>query len=421
MKQFQDGAFRFVVGIEDTFVPQVRIGERALDEYELTQHYVQWESDLGLARNVGASSIRYGFPWYRLNPAPGVFVWDWADRVVDRLAELDLEVILDLIHYGTPMWLDNGFLNRSYPERVADYAYRLAERYGDRVHAWTPANEPQVNAIRCGEEGAWPPHFRGHDGYVQMIRALGRGIVLSQEAIAAARPEMSFVHVEAMFRYAVDGDHHSDLVDLLDRRRFLALDLVTGRVGADHEMLPYLERYGVTDADLEWFRLHSVRPDVLGINYYPGWTTEVYSRHNGAETHTVRNDWTDGLEDLVHTFAERYGVPIMVTETSVVGTPEERVAWLDASVECLMRLRDEGCPVVGYTWFPFLDLLEWGYREALTPPETHLQPMGLYELVPDSVGILERRPTAAADRYRELAVKYGGPVRDRTHDDRTTR
>ena len=81
---FADGRFRFAVGIEDTFVPQASVGRRALDEYELTQHYHRWYDDLGLARATGATAIRYGIPWYRVNPEPGRFRFGWLDRVVDR-------------------------------------------------------------------------------------------------------------------------------------------------------------------------------------------------------------------------------------------------------------------------------------------------------------------------------------------------
>ena len=101
--QFADRRFRLAVGIEDTFVPQASIGRRALDEYELTQHYDRWANDLGLARECGATTIRYGIPWYKINPSPGRFVWDWLDRVVDLLDELGLETIVDLMHYGTPL------------------------------------------------------------------------------------------------------------------------------------------------------------------------------------------------------------------------------------------------------------------------------------------------------------------------------
>lgn len=76
----EEHGFRFAVGIEDTFVPYAFPGHRALDEYELIQHYRFWAEDLALAADAGATAVRYGFPWYRLNPAPGRFAWDWADR-----------------------------------------------------------------------------------------------------------------------------------------------------------------------------------------------------------------------------------------------------------------------------------------------------------------------------------------------------
>jgi hypothetical protein len=65
--------FRFAVGIEDTFVPQVFPRHRALDEDELTQHDRVWSEDLGLAADTGASTIRYGFrAWASSHRFPAV-------------------------------------------------------------------------------------------------------------------------------------------------------------------------------------------------------------------------------------------------------------------------------------------------------------------------------------------------------------
>ena len=64
----------------------LRGGGRRLDEYELTGHQEQWREDLDRVRATGASAIRYGLPWYRVNPAPGRFDWAWADEVLGHLA-----------------------------------------------------------------------------------------------------------------------------------------------------------------------------------------------------------------------------------------------------------------------------------------------------------------------------------------------
>ena len=399
--------FQFVVGIEDTFVPHAFPGHRALDEYELTQHYRFWSEDLGLAADAGAGGIRYGFPWYRLNPAPGRFRWEWADRVVDRLDELGLEAIVDLVHYGTPLWLDNGFLHTDFPARLAEYAAALADRYRGRLTAWTPMNEPQITAMHCGEQGIWPPRLTGHDGYVKLVRAIVRGVVAAQEALGevsggAAR----MVHVEASFRYAGATEAFAEEVELLRARQFLIQDLLGGQVDDGHQLAGYLRGHGFGDDDLAWCAAHPAIPDVVGVNYYPHLTTTDY--RPGATLPVAarprRDDWTAGLEEVLRAFAGRYGRPVMVTETSVLGDVGRRLAWLDASMELVAGLRDEGVEIVGYTWWPLFDLVGWEYRDALGPVGEHLVRMGLVDLEADEIGTLHRRVTPVLERFRSWAT-----------------
>lgn len=59
---FEDGALHFGLGVEDTFVPQSGPGERAIDEYALTDHYAKYASDLQLAVDAGATFLRWGCP-----------------------------------------------------------------------------------------------------------------------------------------------------------------------------------------------------------------------------------------------------------------------------------------------------------------------------------------------------------------------
>ena len=92
-----DGRLHFALGIEDTFVPQARPGERPIDEYELTDHYRQYAADLGLAVDVGAELLRWGVPWYRVAPEPGVWDWSWVDGVMARFRETGLRPVVDLL------------------------------------------------------------------------------------------------------------------------------------------------------------------------------------------------------------------------------------------------------------------------------------------------------------------------------------
>src|SRR5690349_393660 len=159
--------FLWAGGIEDTFIPQAKHGLRALEEYELTQHYAQWRGDLARAASLGIGALRWGVPWYRVETAPGVFDWTWIDQVLDYMAcALHIEPIVDLMHYGTPLWLEGSFAAADYPERVAAYAGAFAARYGELVRYYTPLNEPTVNADMCGRRGIWPPYQTGETGYL---------------------------------------------------------------------------------------------------------------------------------------------------------------------------------------------------------------------------------------------------------------
>jgi hypothetical protein len=90
----------------------------------------------------------------------------------------------------------------------------------------------------------------------------------------------------------------------------------------------------------------------------------------------------------------------MVTETCVTGSVGERIAWLDESLRLVERLRDEGAPVVGYTWWPLFDMYEWTWRHTANPRADHLLTMGLHDLVETPDG-LARVANPIADRFRE--------------------
>ena len=80
-----------------------------------------------------------------------------------------------------------------------------------------------------------------------------------------------------------------------------------------------------------------------------------------------------------------------------------RAAWLDDSVAAVRRLRAEGVPLVGYTWWPLFALVTWAYRQGTHPPPYYLKQMGLWDLAEN----LDRVPTALVERFRALASQGG--------------
>ncbi|MCA0295535.1 MAG: family 1 glycosylhydrolase [Actinobacteria bacterium] len=408
---FEDGRLHLGLGIEDTFVPQSVAGERAIDEYALTEHYRCFADDFALAAGVGAELLRWGVPWYKVAPEPGHWDWDWTDRAVDALLAAGLRPVVDLVHYGTPTWLEGQFANRDYPQHVEEYAGRFGARYGDRVRDFTPVNEPVIHALFAGEYGYWPPYLTGPDGFAWIAANLARGFVRTQEVLAdVVEAGATFVHVEAAMAFVGDAEapeHHAE-AERLRHQVLLVEDLVTGRVDADHPLRPLLAR-AVPEWELQWFVEHATQPDVMGVNYYPRHSTELFEagvRHGGgfADPRPSVDRGTCGLTEALESFATRYGAPVMVSETCVTGTVAERIAWLDESLAAVERLRSAGIAVVGYTWWPLFDMYEWTWRHTDRPRADHLLTMGLFDLVESPDG-LRRVANPLADRFRAHAER----------------
>jgi beta-glucosidase len=397
-------SFQWLLGIEDTFItaPSAKTG-RALDEYELTQHYDRWREDLALFTQAGVSSVRYGIPWHRINPAPGVWEFRWADEPLERLLELGIAPVVDLVHYGVPPWIGQAYLAPDFPSFMAEYAARIAERFRGRIHTYTPLNEPRVTAWYCGKLGWWPPFRRGWSGFVAVMLGVCRGIVLTAQALRAVDPEIVHVHVDATDLYIAASP---DLQAQAARRQelvFLALDLVTGRIGPGHPLHAWLLTQGAAASELEWFQAQAVELDVVGINLYPLFSEKRLVRTSGGLRMRMRYASADIIDRLADLYWHRYQRPLVISETASEGSVRKRRAWLEDSVAATARVRARGVPLVGYTWWPMFALVTWAYREGRKAPHDYLKQMGLWDLRPSAQG-LERVPTELVARYRELAL-----------------
>jgi len=406
--------FRWCTGIEDTFVPQTKRGMRALDEYELVGHYEQWRDDLRLAKACGAQMIRWGIPWYRVEPRRGHFDWSWTDQVIPYMVdELGLEPIIDLVHYGTPEWLTKSFIDPEYPEAVAAYAYAVADRYKDRLRYYTPLNEPIITSLMCGMRGVWPPYQRHDRGYLAVGVGLVHGIIRTVHALKQADPQALMVHVEAAGLTRAAREELQPLAVEHQHRGYLFYDLLTGRVTAHHPLLGWLLGHGVREQDLRWFVEHAIPLDVIGLNFYPQWSTKQISTgaDGGLRFRNVERNGS-GFAGMIADFYHRYQAPIMITETSAKFGVATKRRWLDASLQAVRQLRSNGVPVIGYTWFPLFTMIDWVYRTGRRPLEAYLLELGLYEGRIGDDGRLHYIATELVERFRAYTLHPDRSVGD---------
>lgn len=428
---FPDDQLRWLIGIEDTCVypaPGSSMGQ--LNEFALTGHDEHWREDLTTVAELGATGLRYGVSWPLVHVAPGEFDWTQLDeRLHFAVHDLGLTVIADLVHYGTPIWLEGSFADPHYPEAVAAFAGAFAERYRGVVNHITPLNEPLTTASFCGLRGVWPPALTGWDGWSAVAVGIARGVQRSISAIRAVNADAVIVHVEASGIYQTSDDTLLSEVDFLRSLSTLPTDLVLGLVDHRHPLHPWLLLNGTAPEHLQELSAGDAPGvDIMGINYYPNLTPRTLERVDGMVRQVTANHWSDGLRSVLTQWSERYRRPVLVTETSIEGNAQLRRDWLEASASTVRALHEEGVDVRGLTWWPLLDFVDWSIasggrnvEEFVLDPQTStdaatetfasteggLEPffrrMGLIELVEGPDGSIGRVPTDAARAFPAMA------------------
>ncbi len=392
VKQFVWGA-----GVECSFIPHLNV-----DQFDWTQHNRFWREDLARLRNdLGVDTIRYAFPWHVLEAERGHFDWSYSDERVEACNKLGLKLMLDVMHFGTPLWLKQAVGDPEFPEALEHFAHAIVERYRDSIQMWCPFNEPLVSALFSGDFGFWPPHARKWRGYMPVLSRIVQGVNRSIRAIRQAHSNAVVVLCDAAEAYKSRNKELASEVRRRNLRRFLVMDLLTGRVDKHHPLFSWLTSYGMSELDIEWFRTNPQCPDVLGLDYYThsDWQLEMTSV--GVRQRRAENPI--GLHGVASAYWQRYGVPMMLTETSIEGKPINREIWLESNIEHIKRLREDGVPMLGLFWWPAFDQVDWD--GALTHRIGKVHEVGLFNLKRQKDGTLLRQPSALIKLFREYVER----------------
>lgn len=389
--------FTWGVGIENTWIAQRdRPGVRVLDVFLQMDHYERWEEDLALVRDLGVGALRYSVPWYRSEPSPGRYDWGWIGRPLESLRASGIVPVVDLLHYGTPTWLDNGLLNHSFPERLSGYAEAFARRFAGLVDHYTPVNEPQTSASMSGWHGVWPPYLRGVDGWLRLCIPLARAVVLCSQALRAACPGAVLVSADCDFTppfAAIAEAAGLPPVEFGTKDQMIhdifAGALAYGVLPPEHPTARAALRMGVPERTLRWFSEHRALPDIAGYNYYPDF---------GQLDHPAA---ADRLFERLGALHELLQLPVYVTETSAGRTEDEKVSWIGQLVSLRERARAGGLPLRGVNWWPLYETVQWNYRDNGRPVAECIVPGGWNNGLYATTGDLRRVPTRAVDAYRE--------------------
>ncbi len=380
-----DDGFVVATGFECS-APVVRGGIRQ-DELLKTGHWERYAEDYALAASFGIRYVRWGVPFHVVAPSDRLadFDWRWTDAALAAMRDEGLEPILDLLHFGLPDDI-TAVGDPRLVRRFEIYAREVAERY-PWARYYTPVNEPLVTAAFSTEAGLWNERARDQRSFVAALDNVVTCVVRGTEIIRERRPDAIFIQSDGCNSYQALGPAEEERAAFLNEQGFVAWDLTYGRRPAD-TIVRWLTSNGMSEERLAWFAEHgSSEGCIVGHDYYRG--NERLVGPGGKQRRAgVRRR---GYAALAREYHARYGLPFMLTETNIAGAVAPR--WLAETWNDALRLRAEGAPIRGITWYGFVDHVDWD--SALVRNRGKVNTCGL-------VG-LDREPHRVGRMYRELA------------------
>ena len=365
------GKFMFATGIENSY-PRIQLPDgtmKRVDEMEKTFHYQRWEEDFRLVKDMGIEYLRYGPPYYKTHFGPGLYDWAFTDLTFGRLLELDITPIVDLCHFGVPDWMGD-FQNPDFPELFAEYAGAFASRF-PYIKLYTPVNEIFITAMFSAQYGWWNERLSSDRAFVTALKHLCKANVLAMKAILKVQPAASFIQSESSeYFHAMEPDA-VPLARFLNQKRFLSLDLTYG-YPINVTMYQYLLANGMTEEEYNWFTINQVKAHcIMGNDYYV--TNEHLVFPDGR---TQASGEIFGYYVITSQYFRRYKLPIMHTETNIRMPACKE--WLLKQWANVHRLKQDGVPIMGFTWYSLLHQVDWD--SALREDAGRINELGLYDL-----------------------------------------
>jgi beta-glucosidase/6-phospho-beta-glucosidase/beta-galactosidase len=381
--------FMFATGIENSY-PTIALPDGTrfrVDEMAKTGHYDRWREDFELVQEMGIEHLRYGPPYYRCHLGPGRYDWSFADETFAALKDMGITPIADLCHFGVPDWIGD-FQNPDWPGYFAEYARAFAGRF-PWVKLYTPVNEIFVAATFSALFGWWNERLTSDRAFVTALKHLCQANVLAMKAIIESRSDATFIQSEASQYYHAEDPACEPHAGFLNDKRFLSLDLTYGHP-ISVTMYEYLLDNGMSREEYHWFGEHQVKAHcVMGTDYY------VTNEHLVHADGTI-SDAGDlfGYYVLTRQYFSRYRLPVMHTETNFCAP--HAVPWLRKQWANAVELKQEGVPIVGFTWYSLTDQVDWD--STLRENAGKVNPLGLYDL--------ERKIRPVGRAYRELVREW---------------
>ncbi len=360
--------------------------------------YHRYKEDIALFAEMGFKVFRLSIAWSRIFPngdetEPNEAGLAFYDKVFDELAKYDIEPLVTLSHYETPLHLArkyNGWASRDLIDFYARYVTTVFERYKDKVTYWLTFNE--VNSVlhapfMSGGIATPMEDLSKQDLY----QAVHHELVASSLATKIGHeinPNFKIgCMVIAMPAYAMTANP----LDQLAVRDFNNQNYLFSDIHARGKYPNYIKRYfkenqieiQFAPGDEALLAEHTV--DFISFSYYMSVAVahnpEDYETGRGNILGGVSNPYLDssewgwqidpvGLRLVLNDFYDRYQLPLFIVENGLgakdvlVDGPngptvedDYRIDYLEKHLKQVAEAIEDGVELWGYTTWGPIDLV----------------------------------------------------------------
>jgi len=332
-------------------------------------HWNRYKEDVQLIKKLGANSYRFSVEWSKVQPQEDYFNSRALQHYVDVCDELlanGIKPVITIHHYTDPIWFaqKGGFEKEENIKYYVEYAAKLFEVLGNKVHLWLTFNSPSGYALPGYVVGDKPPYKK----------SMRLGIKVLQNLCEA--------HVQTYQRIKKMPGGQQSKIGIL--KNICQLDPITwwnpmsklyAKIGnglANNCIL----RFFSTGVFSTWLPgtmyKNALAPkslDFIGLNYYSHTGIKGFSRcaYPGERAmckkdHTI---YAEGLYRALKTvsdaIAKPLNIPVYVTENGIAPIKEsDRDLFLKRYFYAMSEAIRDGIDVRGYFYWSLMDNYEWG-------------------------------------------------------------
>lgn len=371
--------------------------------------YNRYTEDFDLAVRDGQNAHRIGIEWSRVEPQPGIYdeaAWQHYEHMLAALKEKGLTVFFNIWHFTLPLWAvdTGGWENPELMTRWEAFVRECARRFGRYIDYWSTMIDAQIYALAGYGLGEIPPCQKDIKRAVRVYQTLIHAHARAYHIIKATAPQYGATQpprigmIYFFFHYEPQSFFLDRFVSAQTDNIFnwAFLDaLHTGTVDISIPLGPSVKEHSADlKGTLDWIGVNYYTREILSFNpLKPG----LIERKTSAQYPKTDMGWEiypEGLYRLGRTLMRRYpGIPLVITENGLADAADaKRPQFILDHLAWTHKLLNEGCPILGYTYWSLTDNWEWA--KGFGPK------FGLYRI---DRRTLARSETRSARLYRFIA------------------